>query len=176
MRSISSWRRPSQNTRATWILPKQFGNHDTLSLSPPVAAEFVAAARGLADNEDNDSPVVSLAAWGIESVLMDAESGWRVRLQISEEETLDIQAAELITCQALQRDWSFTAALPLTQRQAEDGLTGEPHYYVLGQKAVGASSRCTMPQAFEQIKKTFARIGGRAELDLYETVRRHKSV
>ena len=62
------------------------------------------------------------------------------------------------------------------QRQAEDGLTGEPHYYVLGQKAVGASSRCTMPQAFEQIKKTFARIGGRSELDLYETVRRHKSV
>lgn len=102
---------------------------------------------------------------------MDAESGWRVRLQISEEETLDIQAAELITCQALQRDWSFTAALPLTQRQAEDGLTGEPHYDALGQKAVGASSRCTMPQAFEQIKKTFARIGGREiDPDLYETV------
>lgn len=65
MRSIGP--EPSQavaGTRATWILPKQFGNHDTLSLSPPVAAEFVAAARRLADNEDNDSPVVSLAAWG----------------------------------------------------------------------------------------------------------------
>ncbi|MEZ6149233.1 MAG: hypothetical protein R3C09_03855 [Pirellulaceae bacterium] len=163
-------------TRATWILPKQFGDHDTLSLQPHTSAEFIAAARRLADNEDSDSPVVSLAAWGIESVLMDAESGWRVRLQISEEETLDIQGAELINCQAVLPDWSFAQALPLTQRLAEDGLTGEPHYYVLGQKAVGASSRCTMPQAFEQIKKTFARIGGRAELDLYETVRRHTSV
>ncbi|MCA9157581.1 MAG: hypothetical protein KDA72_04600 [Planctomycetales bacterium] len=162
-------------TRATWILPKQFGNHNTLSLQPHTSAEFIAAARRLADNEDSNSPVVSLAAWGIESMQVDGESGWRVRLQVSEEETLNIQTDELINCQAVQPDWSFAQALPLAQHQAEDGLTGEPHYYVLGQKAVGASNRCTMPQAFEQIKKVFARIGGRAELDLYETVRRHHS-
>lgn len=163
-------------TRATWILPKQFGGHETLALSPHATAEFGAAARRLACNEESESPVVSLAAWGIESVQMDAESGWQVRLQVSEEETLDIQGSELINCQEVQRDWSFTQSLPLAQRQDEDGLTGEPHYYVLGQKAVGVAERCTMPQAFEQIKKVFARIGGRAELDLYETVRKHNSV
>ncbi|MEO8268616.1 MAG: hypothetical protein ABI557_02780 [Aureliella sp.] len=162
-------------TRATWILPKKFGDRDASFISPNAAAEFVATARKLADNEDIDSPVVSLSAWGIEAVQVDTESGWRVRLQISEEETLDIQGAELINCQTTQCDWSFTQALPHVQRQGEDGLTGEPNYYVLGQKAVGVDERCTMQQAFEQIKKSFARIGGRAGLDLYETVRRHKS-
>lgn len=162
-------------TRATWIVPKQFGGHDRLSFSPHAAAEFAATARRLADNEESDSPVVSLVAWGIESIQVDADVGWRVRLQVSEEETLDIQGDELINCQRAQRDWSFTQALPLVQSQGEDGLTGEPHYYVLGQKAVGASERCTMQQAFEQIKRVFSQIGGRAELDLYETVRRHNS-
>ena len=167
--------RAAPGTRATWIVPKQLGGHDTLSFPPHATAEFVTAARKLANNEDSDSPVVSLAAWGIESMQVDSESAWRLRLQISEEETLDIQGDEMINCQTTQRDWSFTQALPLVQRPGADGLTGEPHYYVLGQKAMSASERCKMPQAFEQIKQAFARIGGREELDLYETVRRHNS-
>ncbi len=160
-------------TRATWIAPKQLGNQDLLGLPADIPAEFVAAAQRLATNEESDSPIGCIAAWGIEAVQFDAAGGWRARLQVEEEGTLDVQGDVFINCRDARCDWSMVGSMPLATEVASDGSTGEPHYYVMGHKAVGADTSFAVTHAFEQIKQVFARIGGRADLDLYDTVRRH---
>lgn len=163
----------AEGTRATWIVPKQLSDQDPLSLPADTPAEFVTAAQRLVANEESDSPIGCIAAWGIEAVQFDAAGGWRARLQVEEEGTLDVQGDALINCRNVARDWNIVDALPLACEVAADGSTGEPHYYVLGHKAVGPEADFAVPDAFEQIKRVFARIGGRADLDLYDTVRRH---
>lgn len=163
----------AQGTRATWIVPKQLGDQEPLSLPADTSAEFVAAAQRLVTNQDSDSPTACIAAWGIEAARFDAAEGWRLRLQVEEEETLDVQGDVFINCRDARRDWNIVDSMPLATEIAANGLTGEPHYYVLGHKAVGPDMSFAVPLIFEQIKQVFARIGGRADLDLYETVRRH---
>lgn len=163
----------AQGTRATWIVPKQLGDQGPLSLPADTSAEFVAAAQRLVSNQDSDSPTACIAAWGIEAARFDVAEGWRLRLQVEEEETLDVQGDVFINCRNARRDWHIVDSMPLATEVAADGLTGEPHYYVLGHKAVGPDVSFAVPFIFEQIKQVFARIGGRADLDLYDTVRRH---
>lgn len=160
-------------TRATWIVPKQLSEQDPLRLSAETPAEFVAAAQRLVANQGSDSTIGCIAAWGTEATRFDATEGWRVRLQIEEEETLDVQGDVFINCSDARRDWNMVDSMPLATEVSADGLTGEPHYYVLGNKAVGPDASFAVPLVFEQIKQVFGRIGGRAELDLYDTVRQH---
>ena len=165
--------RETPGTRATWIVPKQLDGTDPLRLPSDASDEFASAAQRLLTNQDSDSPIGCVKAWGIEAARFDETEGWRVRLQVEEEETVDVLGANFINCRDASRDWSLTHALPLATDLAAEGLTAEPHYYVLGHKAVESDAAFAIPQAFEHIKQVFARIGGRAELDLYDTVRRH---
>lgn len=48
----------------------------------------------------------------------------------------------------------------------------ELHYYVLGAKSAGRSGAFTLRGGYEQIRRVFARIGERADLDLYTGARR----
>jgi hypothetical protein len=50
--------------------------------------------------------------------------------------------------------------------------TTEPDFFILGAKSFGRSSQFLFQTGLLQIRDAFRRIGGRAELDLYATIRR----
>lgn len=52
------------------------------------------------------------------------------------------------------------------------GQVQEMHYYVLGAKSAGRSGDFILRGGYEQIRRVFARIGDRADLDLYTGARR----
>ncbi len=158
-----------EETRITWILPKQIGNKQPLDLPDNSSPELADAARNLLAN--NQRTVVCMPAWGIES--LQYTEGWQLRLQTGEDETLDISGDELINCQRLVADWSFTAGLaePLVNDTAI--LGDEPHYYVLGAKR--QASHYSIAVGLTHIRRAFALIGGRADLDLYATIRRQNA-
>lgn len=55
----------------------------------------------------------------------------------------------------------------------DDALcTTEPDFFILGAKSFGRSSQFLFQTGLLQIRDAFRRIGGRAELDLYATIRR----
>ncbi len=151
-------------TKLTWVVPKSLGQSDSGSNSIQQTAMAL---------RNGDSPgVVPLDAWGVES-LSHADDGWKLKLQISAEETLDLQCDELIDCLAgggnefdrvLQADTVPTSGLPCELRGV---VTTEPHFYRLGQRA---TSPVTFQECREQIRAVFQLIGGRQDLDLYATV------
>ncbi len=162
-----------EGTRVTWIVPKQLGQPELPLLDANCDAGFVSGVQGLLNNEH--SAVVRLSAWGIEALQFDEAAGWMARLQVGDEETLEVRGDTFVNCHDATCDWSFAAGLVGVPSTVHAGVTAEPHFYVLGQKAVGPDEPCTFEQGFEQIKRLFAIIGGRADLDLYETVRRHNA-
>ncbi len=113
---------------------------------------------------------------------------------MGEEDTLDI-TADVVLVTEVEESWGFADGLAIelcpnrlltvsasewlknqTSSAAltiapESFVTSEPHYYVLGSKSVGGDLRFTFAHARQQIQQAFALIGGRAELDLYRTVR-----
>jgi hypothetical protein len=155
-------------TRTTWIVPKQIGAPKSLDLPATWPADRTNLAQQLADNQHPST--VALTAWGIESIQL-ADS-WKVRLQTGEEETLDISGDAFITCNLRRPDWSFCDGLLVSESSSSGFLTAEPHYYVLGEKSFGPQMRFT--DAVEQIRSVFGLIGGRTDLDLYDTIRRQK--
>ena len=158
----------SPQTRLTWIVPKDIATRDPLDLPAPAVGP---AAERLGELLANRYPgVVCLPAWGIES-LQQHDRGWSVRVQVGEEETLDLQAESLINCRTPRADWSFIAGLQLPGSIRDDGVSLEPHYYVLGEKGLGRP--LSMVAAREQIRRAFALIGGRGDLDLYATIAQH---
>jgi thioredoxin reductase len=48
-----------------------------------------------------------------------------------------------------------------------DFLTGEPNYYVLGMKSAGRKSSFLLCDGYEQVRRAFALIAGKKQLDLY---------
>ncbi len=157
----------AEGTRATWVIPKIIGVKDSLDLPTNGKSEFETAAQALLANKN--PAVICLPAWGIEALQCEAE--WKVRLQTSEEESLDISGDALINCHTPARDWSFADGLRLgTGGEAEDSASPEPHYYVLGDKLLGRP--CSIADGLAQIARVFALIGGRVDLDLYTTIRR----
>jgi hypothetical protein len=155
-------------TRTTWIIPKHIGAPKALDLPTTWPADMTSLAHQLADNQHPST--VALTAWGIESIQL--AEGWKLRLQTGEEETLDISGDVFINCNLRRRDWSFCDGLLVAENSSSGFLTAEPHYYVLGEKSLGAHMR--FADALEQIRSVFGMIGGRSDLDLYDTIRRQK--
>ncbi|MCA9131915.1 MAG: hypothetical protein KDA45_02120 [Planctomycetales bacterium] len=154
-------------TRLTWVLPKRIGVQGNLLTVPRGDfAELERAAGQLI--AAGDPRLVVLPAWGIETLARPQQ--WAVRLQVGEDETLDLSCDELIHCGRPAADWSFTHGL-ITDAKGTHCVTPEPHYYVLGQKALGPTQACTFRDARQQIREVFALIGGREDLDLYQIVR-----
>lgn len=161
----------------TWILPKSRGVHflkaNALSDADPLQ-------RVLADPP---AELAILEAWGIEALSRTEESGsWQLRLQIREDETLELECDQFAHLPSSRAGFDFADGL-LAANHSPAGipcLTAEPHYYLLGSKALAVVEDTEQWQAFQaapcasirqQVRHVFGLIGGRPDLDLYATVR-----
>lgn len=152
--------------RITWIMPKRYGVLEDQQEQEAFERQ-VEAVQATADGR-----LAILHAWGIES-LSPTENGWSIRVQVQDEETVDVECDEFFPADSAEGDWSFAEQIPLA-RQVEctaTGRTAEPHFYVLGPKS-GLQSASTEASAVyrAQIQACFAEIGGREGLNLYDTV------
>jgi hypothetical protein len=66
-------------------------------------------------------------------------------------------------------DESIYAELNVRQTQG-NLVTGEPDFYILGAKRLGRDSRFLISQGLDDVRRLFALLGDRAELDLYATM------
>lgn len=172
-------------TKLTWVIPKRLGtkgfqlatNLLSASAIPPTVQTLIDRAKHAIDNELDH--LVPLAAWGIEALNYN-DLHWTIKLQTTEDETLQVAADVFINCAEPSTHRRYLAELRVDARLDTeaapldtllDTLTAEPHYYQLGQRAVGPTRMCTLQAGFAQIRQTFAAIGGRQELDLYATVK-----
>ncbi|MFO0941300.1 MAG: hypothetical protein U0930_11075 [Pirellulales bacterium] len=162
----------SSGTQLFWCVPKRLTSRSTLirqNCEPsPLSDEEIAAAEAIFREADGLN-VVPLEAWGIEG-LRDEAGKLVVTLQKTEDETLDFSVDEIIHCGALASELNYKHNLSLDLREGSAFVTCEPHYYRLG-VARTASQLHPFEQIREQIQQAFGMIGGRAELNLYQTVR-----
>lgn len=167
------------NTQFFWVIPKRLEpRNELLDLSEAtniLSSTEVALAVQIYSQADSNT-VVAMSAWGIEAI---AERDGRllVSLQTSEEETVDVCVDHIIHCAACQSGTSYQHNLLLGDKIPEALIQAEPHFYLLGDRSrMAKGSRhgyqpLTFPEFREQIRRVFGWIGGRAELNLYETVR-----
>ena len=83
---------------------------------------------------------------------------------------LDIELCPHQKLTTTAADWLANQTNNELEISPESFVTSEPHYYVLGRKSVGGDSRFTLAHARQQIRQVFSLIGGRANLDVYETI------
>lgn len=184
------------NTKLTWIVPKpciQNGLPITQLYASSQTSFGDAVRTASAALTRRELPIVPVGAWGIERITH-ADQSWKVLIQSTEDDTLEVTCDNLIDCSHPQSDWRSADAIdprpysesmprvaPEDKPQVEEGtaaspiLTHEPHYYVLGNKStagsLSAASSFTIPAGLAQIREAFGLIGGRAELDLYSSVK-----
>jgi hypothetical protein len=184
-------------TKLTWIVPQGIKPTEWLKPAAELSADLaIDVQRMLA----GDVPgVVTIEAWGAEAVARDASGKWQLNLLVGDEETLDV-TSDVVLVTETGANWGFADGLNLElcptrsltdsatkwlDSQPAEGeltvsldsiLTTEPHYYVLGRKSVGGLRRFSFAHARQQIRQAFALIGGRAELDLYQTVKPQKAI
>ncbi|MEZ6137820.1 MAG: hypothetical protein R3C53_23275 [Pirellulaceae bacterium] len=87
-------------TRLTWIVPNRLGSSGwALDLPACASGSCIAEIHLLAQQllSDGSPHVVPMHAWGIRLIKFEAGI-WQLKLQTTEEETLDITADELIHC------------------------------------------------------------------------------
>lgn len=177
---ISELTKLDNTTKLTWVLPKRRGK-PAHRFEFDGFPEFAKAANDLVDC--GNPSVVTLDAWGIENLQHEDGQGWQLRLQIQDDESLDIAGDLFLNCANVRADWRATETLSAgtllnngpsldgEQNLGEQcGITQQPHYYVLGQKA-WSGKRLPFASLQAQIRQAFALIGGRQDLDLYRTVK-----
>lgn len=168
-------------TELFWIIPKRIVSTDSLldfsdnfNFVRPEEAETAERIYREADSQS----VVGLAAWGIEAVEVQGER-LLVKLQTTEDETVDLSVDYLIHCGPCQTGLSYQHSLQLTPQPTSIYAPDEPHYYFLGDRITGTAGTETgdsyaaraFPEFRNQIRQVFAMVGGRAELNLYQTVK-----
>lgn len=165
-------------TKLTWVFPRSVSKLGLRNVLGNVPECFEAVVSRAAEAiEVGELPIVSMPG-GVEACRFVSEEDtpnvgtWEVRLQMGADETLDIACDQLIHCGRRKGDWSFADAIsPMPIPVADQPIvTAEPHYYVLGNK-LAESTSFSAPEIREQIRQVFALVGGRADLNLYETVR-----
>ena len=131
-----------------------------------------------------------------ESLARDSNGKWQIKLLVGEEDTADLDA-DVILVTELCDAWHFVDGLGIAlcphrrltatatnwlakqttcelEITPESFITSEPHYYVLGRKSVGGDARFNFAHARRQIQQVFGLIGGRVDLDVYESVVRQR--
>ena len=186
------------NTKLTWVIPKEPKHEEWLR---PVAAVSSKLAIEVSRILSGDcTGAVHIDAWGAESLARDSHGRWQVKLLVGEEDTADLEA-DVILLTELCDPWQFASGLgvelcphrrlttsaanwlayrAIGENQSHSELeismasfiTSEPHYYVLGRKSVAGDPRFTFMHARQQIQQVFGLIGGRMDLDVYETIAR----
>lgn len=180
------------DTKLTWILTQGTNQQVWLNKIRAQSSDLGNHLERLLSS-DNQA-VITMPAWGAESIERNESGRWQIHLLVGDEDQLLIEADTLLVTQTTN-PWSLASGLSidlcshgrLTKSSAawlasqshneelvvslESCVTSEPHYYVLGRKSAGGDWRFSFKHARQQIQQLFALIGGRAELDLYQTVR-----
>ncbi|MBX3423569.1 MAG: hypothetical protein KF752_18590 [Pirellulaceae bacterium] len=176
----------SPETTLFWVVPKRLVQPERVLELPAdsgfVDGDEVERAEQLYRQADSRR-IVPLTAWGVEAIAP-SQRGWKVTLQTGPDETLELEVDRLVHCgdrlpaagyhHSLQLEpWSDGGA-------CDAAVTREPHFYLLGdrgQQPVGGVNGssvyrpCPISRIHEQIRRVFGMIGGRADLDLYSSVR-----
>ncbi len=180
-------------TRVTWVVPKGTEHHDWLKQAAAIHPDLAIEINRILGGDSNGA--VHIDAWGAESISRNEKGTWQVKLLVGDEDTVDMNA-DVVLVSEFQDAWRFTDGLAIDlspdrrmTTQAHQWLavqgnsleitpdsfvTSEPHYYVLGRKSVAGDSRFTLANARQQIRQVFAMIGGREDLDVYQTVQRQR--
>lgn len=168
------------SSRFTWVFPKLSGGAvsiyavSTEEADPEDEKAQVLLSEVSALRDDSPAGTVCLDALGIESVARSESGTWQLKLQVNQEENLELECENFINCSCTSADWSFVEQLagPTRMNADSDSMTEEPHYYVLGDKGLDpAMARGgKLAKAQEQIREAFSKIGGRTDLNLYKTV------
>ncbi len=155
-----------------WCLPKRIDPSSTVvrnvAQPTPLSSSEIAQAEEIFRQADGFN-VVPLEAWGIEGLREEAGK-LVVTLQKTEDETLDFVVDEIIDCGDLSGELNYRHNLDLSMLAGSDFITAEPHYYRLGIQD-STSELHLYERIRQQIRQTFSMIGGRAELNLYESVK-----
>jgi len=178
------------NTKLTWVIPRGSTRDDWLRTVASVSSDLAIEVNIILTGDSIE--VVHIDAWGAESLSRDANGRWHIKLLVGEEDTADLEADTILVTD-MSDAWDFINGLGVelcsdrkltvpssqwlsTQTGSEleitpeSFITSEPHYYVLGSKSVGGDQRFSFHHARQQIQQVFALIGGRADLDVYQTV------
>ncbi len=167
----------TEKTQLFWVIPKRLTPRESLLqasvANSPLSAEEVALAESTYREADGLF-VVPVEAWGVEALR--EESGQLiVTLQRTEDETLDFSVDQVIHCGDVVDEPNYEHNLrlePIVTDEASGAfVTREPHFYRLGGRSVLPSGAHPFEVMRQQIRHTFGLIGGRAELNLYETVK-----
>ncbi len=183
------------NTKLTWVIPKGAKREDWLKNVAAVSSDIAIEVNCILTGDSVE--VAHIDAWGAESLSRDPSGRWQVKLLVGEEDTADLEADTILVTD-MGDAWDFIDALGVklcedrkltlsaskwlaTQTGSEleitpeSFVTSEPHYYVLGSKSVGGDERFSFQHARQQIQQVFGLIGGRADLDVYQTVLRQRT-
>lgn len=176
----------AEKTSLFWVLPKRMsGNSSWLESELTwdwLSQDQVRQAKQLYETADAQT-VVAMAAWGIEAI-RSRDSGLQVTLQKNQQECVDLEVDVIINCGDRLSEPAYDHNLWLWPQGQDWLVQAEPHFYVLGsrsqdvvptqehaQKVEQRGHSCSFVKFRDQIRRVFGMIGGRAELDLYQTVR-----
>jgi hypothetical protein len=165
----------SNQTQLFWLILKRIepGTQllDCIHTGCPLSVEEQAQAEKVF-READDISVVPLSGWGIEA-LKEADSQLLVTLQTTEDKTVDLCVDRVIDCSRPIAQPSYAHNLQLNAHPASAIITHEPHFYRVGSRATTdpADAASFYSMIRRQIRELFGLIGGRAELDLYQTVK-----
>jgi hypothetical protein len=186
----------TSQTQLFWIVPKRLDTEPSIidphrDYAPLSPAELLQAEQFY--QEADALTLMTIPSWGVEAI-RELNGEFIATLQTTENDTLDVTVDQLIDCSDYLSQPSYQHNLQIDQLPADQPwdcqdaawyrnvLTQEPHLYVLGERAWQASesnSNAATPHAFHrirhQIRAAFALIGGRADLDLYTTVKPQES-
>lgn len=167
------------NTQFFWVIPKRLKTSDRL-LDLPVTPDILSPDEALRAEQiyrqADSNTVVAMSAWGIEAIA-ERDGKLLVSLQTTEEATLDVLVDCVIHCGACRSGASYEHNLRLLNTSPDAVLQAEPHFYLLGDRAALSASPeqgyqpLNFPEFREQIRRVFCMVGGRAGLNLYETVK-----
>ncbi|RMF42425.1 MAG: NAD(P)/FAD-dependent oxidoreductase [Planctomycetota bacterium] len=158
--------------RWTWLLPGRAGDGQASWAHLPDALAQTASV--LVDRAPSEH-WAALEIIGVERMTQLETGGWNLELRRRADETVEIQCDDLIVAPPEWPDWQICQPLRESlaeppDRQADAPfLTPHPHYYVLGSKADRRAQK-RLARTLDHIRAVFALIGGRRDLDLYQTI------
>jgi hypothetical protein len=173
-------------TRLTWITPDR--GDDAWSQARMASVSTLSAR--LSQRSDRFATYRCLGMEKLEWVEPSShggpkDEGWKLHVLLPDHTSAVVTAHLLITLPDPQPDWSWATALRVCEpcymgsTTLHEPLAGsidspfwevatrEPHYYCLGSKRWADRRLANWPAMQDQIRKLFALLGGRHDLDLY---------
>lgn len=169
----------TEQSQLFWVMPKRIEPSpqllDCACPGGPLSTDELDQAAKIFCQAD-DVTVIALHAWGVESI---KESGSQilVELQTTEDSTINLCVDRIINCGNSISQPSYSHSLNLNVQEDSSVITAEPHFYRLGSRASVLPRDTTNFYWLirQQIRQAFGLIGGRAELDLYSSVKPQSS-